>query len=97
MSKKVEYVKLRNYERNIKLPFKIYADFESIVVPENNEKQNPDESYINKYQKNVACSYSYKLICVNDKLSKSFKSYLGEDTVYSFFDNMIKENIVLIL
>ena len=38
MSKEVEYVKLTNYERNIKLPFKIYADFESIVVPENNEK-----------------------------------------------------------
>ena len=97
MSKEVEYVKLTNYERNIKLSFKIYADFESIVVPENNEKQNPDESYINKYQKNVACSYSYKLVFVNDKFSKSFKSYLGEDTVYNFFDNLIKENIVLIL
>ena len=34
----------------------IYADFESIVVPENNGKQNPGESYANKYQKYVACS-----------------------------------------
>ena len=34
----------------------IYADFESIVVPENNGKQNPGESYANKYQKHVACS-----------------------------------------
>ena len=39
----------------------IYADFESILVPETNEKQNPDESYTNKYQNHVACSYSYKL------------------------------------
>ena len=40
MSKKGEYVKLKNYERKTKSPFMIYADFESILVPENNEKQN---------------------------------------------------------
>ena len=28
----------------------IYIDFESILVPENNGKQNPGESYTNKYQ-----------------------------------------------
>ena len=38
----------------------IYEDFESILVPEDNGKQNPNESYINKYQKHVACSYVYK-------------------------------------
>ena len=29
----------------------INADFESILVPENNEKQNPKESDTSKYQK----------------------------------------------
>ena len=38
--KKGEYVKLKNYERKIKSPFIVYADFESILVPEDNEKQN---------------------------------------------------------
>ena len=28
----------------------IYADFESILVPEDNGKQNPDNSYTNKHQ-----------------------------------------------
>ena len=36
----------------------IYVDFESILEAE--EKQNSDESYTNKYQKHVACSYGYK-------------------------------------
>ena len=75
MPKKGEYVKFKNFERKIKLPFMIYADFESILVPEDNGKQNPEESYTNKYQKHVACSYGYKLVCVNDKFSKPFKSY----------------------
>ena len=46
--KKSEYVRFKNYERKIKSPFMIYADFESILVPEDNEKQNPNESYTNK-------------------------------------------------
>ena len=59
----------------------IYPDFESILLPEDNEKQNPNESYTNKYQKHVACGYGYKLVCVDDKFRKPFKSYLGEDAV----------------
>ena len=35
----------------------IYADFKSIVVSNNNEKQNPVKPYTNKCQKHVACSY----------------------------------------
>ena len=62
----------------------IYADFENILVPEDNGKQNPNESYTNKCQKHVACSYGYKLVCVDDRFSKPFKSYLGEDVVYNF-------------
>ena len=59
--KKFEYVKFKNYERKIKSQFMIYAKFESIPVPENNGKQNPNKSYTNKYPKHNACSYGYKL------------------------------------
>ena len=38
----------------------IYADFESILVSEDNKKQNPKEFYRNKYQKHIGCSYGYK-------------------------------------
>ena len=46
-----------------------------------NEKQNSKESSTNKHQKHVACSYCYKLVCVDNKVSKYFKSYSGEDDV----------------
>ena len=80
MPKNREYFKLKNYERKIKSPFMIYADFESILVPEDNGEQNADEYYTNKYQKHVACSYGDKLVRVDDKFSKPFKSYLGKDS-----------------
>ena len=68
----------------------IYADFESILVPENNGKPNVNECYTSKYQKFIACSYGYKL--VDYKFSKPFKSYLVEDAVYNFINSVIEEN-----
>ena len=49
MLKKGEYVRLKNYERKMKSPFIIDANFGRILVPEHNGKQNPDEFYTNKY------------------------------------------------
>ena len=62
------------------------------MVPENNEKQNIDESHLNKYQKHGARSYGYISVCVDNKFSKSFTSYLGENAVYNFINNMMEES-----
>ena len=59
MPKKGEFVTFKNYERKIKSLIIIYADFESILVPGYNRKQNLEQSYTNKYQKHIACSYGY--------------------------------------
>ena len=75
-----------------KSPCIIYADLESIFVPEDNRKQNPEEFYTNKYQKHIACSHGYKLVCVDDKFSNPFKTYLGEDVVHNFINSMIKKS-----
>ena len=70
-----------------------YADVESILVLEkNSEKQNPSESYAKNIKKRVACSFGYKLICVDDKFSKPFKPHLGKDAVYNFINCMIEES-----
>ena len=34
--------------------------------------------YTNKYQKYIACSHGYKLICVDDKFSKPLKTCLAK-------------------
>ena len=59
MPKKDEYVKFKDYEIKINSHFIIYTDFESILVPENNTKQSPEEFYRDKYQKHIASSYGY--------------------------------------
>ena len=47
----------------------IYADFESILVREDDGKKNSNESHRNKYQKHVVCSYGYKLVCLDKRFS----------------------------
>ena len=51
MPKKGEYAKFKNFGRTIKSPFMIYVGFKSILVPEDNGKQNLNESYTSRYQK----------------------------------------------
>ena len=62
MPQKGQYIKFKNFEKKIKSAFMIYADFESILVPEDNGKQNPNESYAKKYEEHIACNYDYKLV-----------------------------------
>ena len=64
----------------------IDANFESILLPEDNGKQNPDEFYSNKHQKYIACSYSNQLACVDNK----FKS--DEDAAYSSSNSILEES-----
>ena len=85
MPKKDNYFKCKNYERKINSSFMIYTNFERILVPENNGKQTPKESYTNKYRKHIVCSYGYKLVCIDDRFSTSFQTYLGKDAVYIQF------------
>ena len=48
--KEGEYVKFKNYAQKIKSSM-IYAEFQGILLPEDNEKQYSDEYYTNKYKK----------------------------------------------
>ena len=38
MPKKGEYIKFKNYEGKMKVLFIIYANFESVLVPEDNKR-----------------------------------------------------------
>ena len=46
MPKKVECVKLKNFEKKTKSPFMTYVNFQSILVPEDNGQPNPNESHL---------------------------------------------------
>lgn len=69
----------------------IYTDSESVLVSGDNRKQNPDGYYTIKYEKVVAGSYYYKLVCADDKFIRPFRSYLREELAYSIINSMLKD------
>ena len=53
-------------------------------------------SNANRYREHIVCSYNYKLKCVNDRYSKPYKAYFGEDPIDKFLNDLIeKANLVL--
>ena len=60
-------------------------------MPDDNGKQIPEVPYTSKYQRHIPFSYDYKLVYVDDKISKPFKTYLREDSVDNFINSMIEE------
>ena len=43
-------------------------------------------------QKHAASCYGYELVCVDDKFTKSFNSYLDKDAAYSVINSMLKKS-----
>ena len=64
-------IEFENYYKQIPVPRKIYADFESnLRVVESYEG-----SYTKEYQDHVLCSFAYKVVCVDDRFTKPIVVY----------------------
>ena len=44
-----------------------------------------------KYQDHVPCSFTYKLICVDDKFTKPILVFRGENAAYRFTETILKD------
>ena len=82
VNKKIILLKKGEYfmKEKIKQPFMIYVDFENILIPKDNGKQNLGESYTNNYQKHF---------------SKPFISCLGKEAVYNFINSIGQRKYIL--
>ena len=56
-------IKLKNHFKQLALPFKIYADFESVLKGVRSSDRNNNTSYTEKYQAHIPCSFAYKVVC----------------------------------
>ena len=92
MPEKGEKVYFKNHHKQQPIPFVIYADFEALIEKIHSCQPNNDKSYTEAYQKHVDCGYGYKIVCCyDDKYNKPVQIYRGENAVYKFMENMLKE------
>ena len=87
----------KNYNRSMRVPFIVYADFESFIEPIDSCKPNPNMSYTNKYQKHTPSSFCYQIKCLdNDIYSQKPVSYTAKsknDDVAKIFVDSLESDI----
>ena len=79
-------IELKNYFKQIPVPFKIYADFECNLK----SVESYEGSCSKKYQDHVPCSFAYKLFCVDDEFTKLIAGLRGENVAYEFIEAILK-------
>ena len=85
-------VYFKNHQKQLPVPFVIYADFESITEKINNCQPSDKKSYTEKYQKHTACSFGYKVVChCDEKYSKDEVIYRGDDAISKFIQSRFEE------
>ena len=62
-------IKFKNHFKQLAVPFKIYADFESVLKEVKSNDKDNNASYTEKYQDHIPCSFAYKVICIDDRFS----------------------------
>ena len=82
-----ETIEFRNYFKQIPVPFKIYADFESNLKA----VKIYEGFYSKKYQDHVPCSFAYKFVCIDDKFTKPIDVFRGKNAPYGFVKAILKK------
>ena len=85
----------QNYQKQMKAPYVIYADFEALVkkiqgCERYSESEKKCKSYTEKTEWHEACGYSYIVVKSDGEVTGS-KVYRGENAVKSFLESIMQE------
>ena len=64
--------KFRKNGNQLKTPFVIYADFESLVLNQEDLKEKSDQTFTHEFQNQEACGFGYKLVCTDPQFTRDF-------------------------
>ena len=87
----------KNHNMSMRVPFIVYADFESFTPQLSTCQPNPENSYTMKYQKHIPSSFCYHIKCFDDTLYSqepvTFVKENNDDDVAQIFIDTLEKNI----
>ena len=87
----------KNWNRNMRVPFVVYADFESFIKPIDTCGPNPENSYTKQYQKHTPSSFCYYIKCFDDEVYHqnpvTYTASTENEDVAQIFVNMLEEDV----
>ena len=84
-------LKFKNFKAIMPVPFVIYADLESFVVPVQGCEPNPRSAFSWETHSHVPSGYCYQVVCQDPTRTKEAVVYRGPDVMEHMLDAMIKE------
>ena len=87
----------KNYNRSMRVPFIVYADFESFIKPIDTCRPSPENSYTKQYQKHTPSSFCYYIKCFDDEVyyqnPVTYTASTENEDVAQSFVNMLEEDV----
>ena len=81
----------------MRVPFIVYADFESFTPQLSTYQPNPEKSYTEQYQKHIPSGFCYHIKCFDDTLYSqqpvTFVKEFNADDVAQIFIDTLEKNI----
>ncbi|XP_074036831.1 uncharacterized protein [Leptinotarsa decemlineata] len=81
-------LKFENIEKQLRVPFTVYGDFESILKPLHTNEPNPAKSFTNRTYLHEPYAFSYFIKCSFDDSISKFVLYRGADASKVFISKL---------
>ena len=98
LPKKDSSMRFTHIERSMRVPFEVYADFESFIKPINTFDPDEKQSFTKQYQKHTPSSFCYYIKCFDDTVYKgkpvTYTASSETDDVACKFVEMLEEDII---
>lgn len=79
------------FQRKLKLPFVVYADFESFLKPISICEQDPNKPFTNNVQEHEVYSYGYYVKCSYDDSLSKYCTYTGPGCAKQFMESICRD------
>ena len=81
-------VQFKNFDKQYKAPYVVYADFECLTKPVSKASKNSAKSYTDAYQNHEPCGFCVHIVSSDPKQRFAPIVYRGQDTVQEFIMRM---------
>ena len=85
------FLQFKDFQKQLRVPFVIYADFESLTTKIQSSSPDPSKSSTEKLQKHRACGFAYVIVSPKPEYCKPPVVYCGADAVDKFLEALQQE------
>ncbi|KAK3108933.1 hypothetical protein FSP39_019099 [Pinctada imbricata] len=88
---KDDVLTFKDFHKQMRVPFVIYADFETFAKKTNADLPDPSKSNTTSIVHYTPCGYGYQVVCVDERYTKDPVIYRGDDVSEHFLRSIMEE------